>query len=67
MNEDRLVDGIFILCICVIIYLKIIGVITVSWLWLLSPIWILFSLGLLLALCLVLIFILEGVFNKHER
>ena len=67
MNEDRIIDGVFILLVCLIIYLKIIGIITIPWLWLFAPIWIPFLLGCGLAICLLVIFLITGALKKNER
>ena len=51
-NTERLVDITIIAIIISVIILKIIGVIKITWFWLLSPLWILFGLGV--AICVVI-------------
>ena len=50
MDEDRIVDGILIGFIITIIGLKIANIITIPWIWLLSPLWIPFTAGVIIAL-----------------
>lgn len=50
--EDRAVNIIVVIAIVAILALKLCGVITISWLWLLSPIWVSFGLGCVLAFVL---------------
>jgi len=71
---DRVVDGFFIALILLVIGLKLNGTITISWLWLLSPIWIPFSVGLVLAFIVLVCYtitIIINIFkikeNKNER
>ena len=56
LNESQIIDRIENCAIAAIftlvIILKITGVITISWLWLLSPRWILFGLGIIIGIVL---------------
>ena len=66
MDEDRIVDIVIIGAILTVIILKIVGVITISWLWLFSPIWILFGLGLILAVFMTIICILSEYIDRRR-
>lgn len=70
--SDRLVDIILILGVIAVIVLKLVGVITLEWIWLLSPIWISFGLGLILLVILITIIMVRGFYflfkeRKNER
>jgi len=56
MNEEKVIDRIveigFGIAVIAVIVLKICGVITISWLWLLAPLWIPFAAGIILGLIL---------------
>ena len=69
---DRVVDIFLIILVIVFIYLKITGIITLSWFWILCPIWGLFALGVILAIIIGIIFIVSIIIdnkkeNKNER
>lgn len=64
MSEDRITDILIIGIIITVIVLKITNVITISWLWLLSPIWILFGIGCALAFVFLIIVAIEHYINK---
>lgn len=67
MDEDRFIDAIIIGAILTVIALKIAGVITISWLWLLSPFWILSGLGIILAVILTSMCLINTHINKGEK
>lgn len=67
MDFDRMVDAIIIGAILTVIGLKIAGVITISWLWLLSPIWILFGIGTVLAIMLTILCLITTYIHKGEK
>ena len=67
MANDRIVDIFIIGAIITAIVLKITNVITISWLWLLSPLWILFSIGFVLALIFLIMVVIELYINKKEK
>ena len=56
---DWIVDIVIYLAIIAIIVLKICGVITISWLWLLAPLWIPFAFGLVLAIIFIILYFIE--------
>ena len=47
---DRIADIFIVVLIALIIGLKLEGIITISWFWLLSPLWLLFGLGVILSI-----------------
>ena len=61
--EDKIIDIAIILGCIAIIVLKIVGIITIPWLWLLFPIWGLFAIGIIMAI----IFFIMILINKGER
>lgn len=68
---DRVADIFIIALIAIIIGLKLEGVITISWFWLLSPLWFLFGLGVILSIILLTACIINSYIinkeNKNER
>ena len=66
-NEDRIVDIFIILGAIAIIVLKITNVITISWLWLLSPLWILMSLGVVLCILTTIMYIIHNFTYKRRK
>lgn len=67
MNEDKIVDILLIGAVLTVIILKIVGVIKISWLWLLSPIWILTGLGVVLAVFVTVLCLIQNYINKKEN
>lgn len=63
-GEDKIVDILCIVAIISVIILKITGVITVSWLWLLSPIWISLSAGIIITLVILIAYF---IYNKRRK
>ena len=63
---DTAVDIFLIACIILVIYLKVTGVITLSWFWIFSPIIFLFGMGLVLAVVLAIICIVVLLTNDKE-
>lgn len=57
---DRIVDAVICLAVITIIVLKICGVITISWLWLLAPLWIPFAFGAVLAIIFTILYFIES-------
>ena len=66
MNEDRIVDLALLFAIVAILVLKIIGVITISWIWLLAPIWIPLGLGFILLIIFTIMFSIYTLSNKRR-
>lgn len=70
-NVDRVADIFIIVLIAIVIGLKLEGVITISWFWLLSPLWLLFGLGIILSIIFLILCIIESYIinkeNKNER
>lgn len=64
--EDRIAEGILIFIVAVLIYLKIAGIITISWLWFLSPIWIPLLIGCAMAIYLLILFWIECLFGGKK-
>lgn len=67
MDADKIADIIFILAVIAVIILKIINVITISWLWLLSPIWISLGIGCVLAALFAILYIIELYKNSRRK
>ena len=65
--EDKIAEIFIIIAIIAVIALKITGVITLSWFWLLCPIWGLFSLGCVLAVIFLIAFGVGYVIDKLEK
>jgi hypothetical protein len=64
---DKFVNALFIIGIITIIVLKIVGVITISWIWLLFPIWGLFLLALAAAIIITLWCLISNYFYNKEK
>ena len=65
--EDRFVDVAVVIGIITVIVLKIMNVITISWLWLLSPIWIPLCIGFILSFLLMLYFFITIIIDKIKE
>ena len=65
--EDLVVNIIIAVAIAAVIILKICGVITLSWLWLLSPIWISFGIGCIGALALFIGLSIQLLFERKKE
>ena len=65
--EDRIADIGLIMIFVTIIVLKVTNVITIPWVWLLSPIWILFLVGCILAVILTIMCIIDIKGDKKEN
>ena len=63
---DTAVDIFLLACIILVIYLKVTGVITLSWFWIFSPIIFLFGMGFVLAVVLAIICIVVLLTNDKE-
>jgi len=57
---DRIVDIVICLAAIAVIILKICGVITISWLWLLAPLWIPFGFGVVMSIIFVILYFIES-------
>ena len=72
-RSEDIVTAALCLTIVIIIVLKITGVITVSWIWLLAPVWLAFGVGLILAFIFLGYLISKGIIRdikenrKNER
>jgi hypothetical protein len=49
----------------IFVVLKLVGTISWSWWWVLSPLWISFGFGITIFLIMLLIFIIASVFKKE--
>lgn len=67
MDEDRIADIFIVGVIITILVLKLTNVITIPWVWLLSPIWILFGIGFIFAFVVTLICLLQEYIHKKEK
>ena len=73
-TTDKCADIFILLAVLTVIGLKIGGIITIPWVWLLAPIWVTFLVGLVIA-CIVLVLFLGTLVvdkieikeNKNER
>lgn len=65
MNDDRFIDIIIIGIIMTILTLKITGILTISWLVLLSPVLIALGIGIIIAIIFVIFFIRE--YYKEDK
>ena len=63
---DTAVDIFLLACIILVIYLKVTGVITLSWFWIFSPLIFLFGMGFVLAVVLAIICIVVLLTNDKE-
>ena len=66
MDEDRYIDMFIFVGIAIVIALKLMNVIQVSWLWLTEIIWIPLLIGLVIAICLLIMFGFELLKNKRR-
>ena len=66
-NEDRIVDIFIIFGAIAIIVLKITNIITIPWLWLLSPIWMLMGLGVILCILTTIMYIIHDITYKRRK
>jgi len=67
VNEDRFVDILIILGAIAIVVLKLTNVITLSWLWLLSPLWICAGLGIILCILTTIMYIIHDFTYKRRK
>jgi hypothetical protein len=67
MSEDRIADVFIIGAIITVIVLKLTGVITLSWFWLLSPLWGLFALGLIGAVSMTLMCLIMNWIQDRRK
>ena len=67
MNEDRIVDIGIILGAIAIVVLKFMNVITLSWLWVLSPLWICAGLGIILCIIAIIAYIYHDLTYKRRK
>ena len=66
-NEDRIVDIFIILGAIAIVVLKFTNVITLSWLWLLSPLWICAGLGIIICILTTIGYIIHNFTYKRRK
>ena len=64
---DRIADFFVIGAVITIIVLKIIGIITIPWIWLLAPIWIPLGIGCIGAMIIGTMFIIECKKEKRNE
>lgn len=67
MRNDRFVDVIIVGAILTAIILKLTGVITIDWIWVLSPIWIILGLGLIFGLLFILWVVIYNFIDKLKE
>lgn len=65
--EDRIVNWTLIGVVILVIILKIIGVITISWVTLLAPIWVTLAVGTIGAISLTLICLILKLLDKEKE
>jgi predicted tellurium resistance membrane protein TerC len=61
--EGRIEDIVILLGICAVIILKFMGIITIPWIWLLSPLWLAFAFLVLFTL----IILVRELINSIKR
>jgi len=67
MDEDRVIDIVFILAFIAVIVLKCMGIITISWLWLTAIIWVPFCMGIIAAIGFFIVFAIETLIDKLNK
>ena len=65
-TTDKCADIFIFLADLTVIGLKIGGIITIPWVWLLAPIWVTFLVGLVIACIVLLLFLGSCVIDKIE-
>ena len=65
-TEDRVVDIFLLIGLVAVIALKISGVITVPWVWLLSPLWIPFLIMVAGMIVITIWFIIDTIKEKRK-
>ena len=65
-TADKCADIFILLVVLTVIGLKISGIITIPWVWLLAPIWVTFLVGLVIACIVLLLFLGACVIDKIE-
>ena len=65
-TEDRVVDIFLLIGLVAVIALKISGVITIPWLWLLSPLWIPFLMLVAGMIVITIWFIIDTIKEKRK-
>lgn len=65
-TTDKCADIFILLAVLTVIGLKIGGIITIPWVWLLAPIWVTFLVGLVIACIVLLLFLGTCVIDKIE-
>ena len=64
---DKVANIFCIVVLCIIVYLKIAGIIKLSWFWLLSPIWGLLLIGIVLSIVLCIVILINILIDKKEN
>ena len=67
MDSDRIADVAIIVAYAIVIILKAVNIITVSWLWIFSPFWISLGLGLLLLAFILVAKAIIYIWRKLRR
>ena len=65
--EDKFAEGFALFCVIIIIALKLIGAIHISWFWLTSIIWLPFLLGIAFAIIVVFIAIVNNFIDNIKE
>jgi hypothetical protein len=65
-TEDRVVDIFLLIALVAVIALKISGVITIPWVWLLSPLWIPFLIMTAGMIVITIWFIIDTIKEKRK-
>ena len=66
-TTDKCADIFILLAVLTVIGLKIGGIITIPWVWLLAPIWVTFLVGLVIACIVLLLFLGTLVIDKNRN
>ena len=64
---DRVAEIFLIAVVLLILYLKIINVIKLSWLWLLSPLWGGLLIGIIILIAIIIAGTVEILLDKKEK
>lgn len=65
-NIDRFVDVIICGAVIAVIIFKLVGIITIPWLWLTSIIWIPFLFGIVLTMAIMGLYLIERFIKKEK-
>lgn len=66
-NADRIADVLIIIAFITIVILRIIGIITWPWIWILAPIWGLLGIGFIGAIIFLIIYNINNYIQNKRR